>query len=588
MSTKSAKRSAATSSSAGQQTPAQVPSSTSSVQSPITPTRLSRIQEKNVLASLNDRLAAYIERNQQLENENASITKQLGKSEETMLRTVTRVKDTYEKELVDSRRVIDETAKERARLELENNQLKKDLHDTKDKLDKKVKEATTVARQLNQLDSRFQDLTAQNNKLGSERDNLLQERKDLQDEVHNLAKEVDALRRQLDQEIMVRSDLESQLKTKTEELTFKSRCYEQEITEIRTRRTLEIQEVDGRLQQEYELKLQQSLQELRAEYEGALRSNKEELDGIYEQKVADLKAQLKRIQNSSQSKSDEVSSLSSRVETLTLSLSKIEGEKSGLLSKIKELEKRLDADHNKFTNLLLERDLEIDRLVSEKSALLTDYQDLMDTKVALDNEIATYRKLLEGEERRLSLSPKRAREGTPSGGRRTPLRVVKRKRLEQEIDASEAEFESSSIVNGDVEIVEDEIGGKFIRLRNNSDKEVSISGWQLIRLSGDIDTTHKFNRQAKIDAKGTLTVWSSDATDGLHEPPSNIQMKGQKWYTSDHYKSVLTNGAGEEQSVRETKRRQVSKRLSRIGYEEPEDLFQQDGERVEGERCCIM
>ncbi len=48
------------------------------VQSPMTPTRLSRIQEKRELANLNDRLAAYIERNQQLENENQTLTKQVG------------------------------------------------------------------------------------------------------------------------------------------------------------------------------------------------------------------------------------------------------------------------------------------------------------------------------------------------------------------------------------------------------------------------------------------------------------------------------------------------------------------------------
>ena len=59
--------------------------------------------------------------------------KQLSKSEETMTRTVTRVRETYEKELVDSRRLNDETAKERARLELDNNQLRKDLQDTKGK-----------------------------------------------------------------------------------------------------------------------------------------------------------------------------------------------------------------------------------------------------------------------------------------------------------------------------------------------------------------------------------------------------------------------------------------------------------------------
>ena len=47
------------------------------MQSPNSPTRMSRVEEKNTLASLNDRLAAYIERNQQLENENATITKQV-------------------------------------------------------------------------------------------------------------------------------------------------------------------------------------------------------------------------------------------------------------------------------------------------------------------------------------------------------------------------------------------------------------------------------------------------------------------------------------------------------------------------------
>ena len=50
-----------------------------------------------------------------------------------MNRTVSRLRETYDKELVEARRLIDETAKERARLELEANQLRKDLQDTKEK-----------------------------------------------------------------------------------------------------------------------------------------------------------------------------------------------------------------------------------------------------------------------------------------------------------------------------------------------------------------------------------------------------------------------------------------------------------------------
>jgi len=43
----------------------------------MSPTRMSRVQEKNTLASLNDRLAADFDRNQQLENENVNMSKQV-------------------------------------------------------------------------------------------------------------------------------------------------------------------------------------------------------------------------------------------------------------------------------------------------------------------------------------------------------------------------------------------------------------------------------------------------------------------------------------------------------------------------------
>lgn len=100
--------------------------------SPLSPTRHSRIIEKNELQNLNDRLAAYIERMRSLENENSRLTTEISSYHETSTREVKNIKSMYEHELADARKLLDETAKEKAKLEIdikrffeENEDLKK-------------------------------------------------------------------------------------------------------------------------------------------------------------------------------------------------------------------------------------------------------------------------------------------------------------------------------------------------------------------------------------------------------------------------------------------------------------------------------
>ena len=49
------------------------------------------------------------------------------------------------------------------------------------------------------------------------------------------------------------------------------------------------------------------------------------------------------------------------------------------------------------------KDVEIEKLLEELRKQQVQYQTLMDTKIALDMEIAVYRRLLESEETRLGL-----------------------------------------------------------------------------------------------------------------------------------------------------------------------------------------
>lgn len=108
------------------------PSGSARPSSPLSPTRHSRLVEKNELQNLNDRLAAYIDRVRHLENENARLTTEITCYRDTTTREVTNIKGMYEHELSDARKLLDETSKEKAKLEIdikrffeENEDLKK-------------------------------------------------------------------------------------------------------------------------------------------------------------------------------------------------------------------------------------------------------------------------------------------------------------------------------------------------------------------------------------------------------------------------------------------------------------------------------
>ena len=88
---------------------------------------ISRVEEKNELASLNDRLAVYIDRVRSLETENERLSKSVRIQEETTQHEVTKIKGLYDAELADARRMLDQMAKEKAKLQLEQGRLKAEL-----------------------------------------------------------------------------------------------------------------------------------------------------------------------------------------------------------------------------------------------------------------------------------------------------------------------------------------------------------------------------------------------------------------------------------------------------------------------------
>lgn len=256
-------------------------------------------------------------------------------------------------------------------------------------------------------------------------------------------------------------------------------------------------------------------------------------------------------------------------------------------SKITDLEGQLEVESKRHADL----ENEISRLRAEMQQQLQEYQDLMDIKVSLDMELAAYDKMLAGEEQRLNITRPNSTSFETSNnssgisvhqhhhrsGRVTPSVVSspstrqsvgpssnKRKRttIDESEERSLSDYSVTSSAKGDVEITDFDAEGKFVKLFNKGDKEVSLGNWQLVRTAGTNETNFKFHRSVKIEPQGNVTIWSSD-TGVTHEPPQTIVMKQQKWFVSDTMKTTLLNTDGEEVAASERVKNTVSTFASR-------------------------
>ncbi|XP_030615375.1 lamin isoform X2 [Delphinapterus leucas] len=146
---------------------------------PLSPTRITRLQEKEDLQELNDRLAVYIDRVRSLETENAGLRLRITESEEVVSREVSGIKAAYEAELGDARKTLDSVAKERARLQLELSKVREEFKDLKARNTKK--EGDLMAAQ-----ARLKDLEALLNSKEAALSTALSEKRTLEGELQEL------------------------------------------------------------------------------------------------------------------------------------------------------------------------------------------------------------------------------------------------------------------------------------------------------------------------------------------------------------------------------------------------------------------
>ncbi|XP_051996279.1 keratin, type II cytoskeletal 8 [Xyrauchen texanus] len=243
------------------------------------------------------------------------------------------------------------------------------------------------------------------------------------------------LKKDTDSAYLNKVGLECKLDNLTDELNFLRQIYEEDLHELRSqiKDTSVTVEMDNRRN----LDMDSIVAEVRAQYEEIANRNRADAESWYKQKYEEM--QLSTIKHGDNLKitKAEIAEYNRNISRIQSEMEMIKGQHSNHKAQITEAEEHGELAVRDAKQRIQMLEAALLRAKQDMAHQVREYQSLMNIKLALDIEIATYRKLLEGEESRLY-------------GRFQNLSISKQKSFSYDLESSHLKSVSSQSVGKDV------------------------------------------------------------------------------------------------------------------------------------------